>query len=254
MAPRKEEGDCRLCGEHGPLSFEHVPPESAFNSSRVIRARREALFSSGHWDGRGDIQQRGGGAWTLCQRCNSKTGSWYAAEFVRWATHAAELMPRLPVDDARPIRVPFHGRPLPFLKQVVTMFFTVNARGFAEEHPELVKFVLGSDSRYLPPQYRVDMVLVRGGFARWSGLHGVGDLDRGTTIIASEVAHFPFAFRLFYSEVPIVRLCAIEHFGLFRADQRVSIDVLTVAGDIATKYPGDYRCRSRVDADALPER
>ena len=37
MAKRKKEsGKCRICGKEGKLSFEHVPPEAAFNKATAI--------------------------------------------------------------------------------------------------------------------------------------------------------------------------------------------------------------------------
>lgn len=36
----KREGICRICGEHKRLTFEHVPPQSAFNSNPVFFKNR----------------------------------------------------------------------------------------------------------------------------------------------------------------------------------------------------------------------
>lgn len=70
MARRRHvEGPCCICGTHAPLSWEHVPPESAFNSYPVVRASREQIRSPGSWDGeQGETLQRGSGAYTLCRR------------------------------------------------------------------------------------------------------------------------------------------------------------------------------------------
>src|SRR5437899_2089757 len=87
MSRRKREvveGHCYLCGVHGRLSFEHVPPESAFNHLSVLRAKVDE-----YWEGRTnpipeDRLKHGFGDYTLCERCNNNTGSWYGAHFVDW--------------------------------------------------------------------------------------------------------------------------------------------------------------------------
>jgi len=46
----------------------------------------------------------------------------------------------------QPTVIPVNGLfPLPILKQVITMFFSVNRDRFREVHPELVRFVLNRD-------------------------------------------------------------------------------------------------------------
>jgi hypothetical protein len=34
MSRNKVEGFCKLCGMYGQLTFEHVPPQKAFNNQR----------------------------------------------------------------------------------------------------------------------------------------------------------------------------------------------------------------------------
>ena len=123
----RPEGNCRICGVFGRLSWEHVPPEAAYNDYQVVRASQEQMTKPELWDGRrGEIQQRGSGNYTLCEPCNNKTGSWYGSEYVSWAKRGLERLQRIPPEEDRPFFVPFRGRPLRFLKQVITMFFSVN--------------------------------------------------------------------------------------------------------------------------------
>jgi hypothetical protein len=42
MAKQKRHGTCHLCGCNGQLSFEHVPPEAAFNDHKVLLESRDA--------------------------------------------------------------------------------------------------------------------------------------------------------------------------------------------------------------------
>ena len=242
---------CRICGTDGPLSWEHVPPEAAYNDQRIVRATQEQMETPGTWDGqRGHVQQRGGGDYTLCERCNNNTGAWYGSEYATWAKQALERLAQIPAREESPFFVPFRGRPLRFLKQAVAMFFSTNRVGFASDHPTLVKFVLDRSETGLPPKYRFDLVLVRGGFARASGIYGSTNLAAGTTEVASEVAHYPFALRLILSDGGSERHGAIEHFARFGPDEEREVWLYTIAGHVSTKFPGDYRSPERVEREA----
>ena len=82
-------GTCHLCGSHGKLSFEHVPPKAAFNHRRILHTAFEKILAAQNLDDvRGTFQQRGAGAYTLCEKCNNDTGSWYSGAYADWAHQA----------------------------------------------------------------------------------------------------------------------------------------------------------------------
>lgn len=61
-----KEGKCHLCGRIGQLTFEHVPPHSAFNDHPVLLLKfDEALTVESERAPRGKKAQRGSGAYTL---------------------------------------------------------------------------------------------------------------------------------------------------------------------------------------------
>ncbi len=248
---KRPDGRCHLCGITGPLSWEHVPPESAYNNHPIVRARQDQVVKPELWDGRrGVTEQRGAGAYTLCERCNNNTGAWYGAEYADWARQGLERLLRIPPDLDEAFFVPFFGHPLRFLKQVITMFFSVNTPDFADLHPALVNFVLNRDATGLPPDYKVELVLVRGGLARGFGVHGMVDTTTGRTTVASEVAHYPFAVRLVHGEVAGPRRGVVEPLSRYGYDEQREVWLYTVAGWVTTKYPGDYRSRERVEREA----
>src|SRR5438552_9354996 len=78
-------GVCHLCGTEGRLSFEHVPPKAAFNNRPVVAyGFEEAIKAGPENSGKGRIQQRGAGAYTLCGKCNNDTGRWYGKHYAAW--------------------------------------------------------------------------------------------------------------------------------------------------------------------------
>lgn len=67
MKLNKKIGICHICLEKKLLTFEHIPPECCLNKSRVKIGN--------------NISQKGIGAYTLCERCNSITGGWYINDY-----------------------------------------------------------------------------------------------------------------------------------------------------------------------------
>jgi hypothetical protein len=83
------EGICCVCGDFGQLSYEHVPPEKAFNDGSMINldVKHHLLeeISSSVSQMRRQTARRGSGRYTLCQKCNDNTGAWYVPAYVSWA-------------------------------------------------------------------------------------------------------------------------------------------------------------------------
>jgi hypothetical protein len=91
---------CHVCREEeAQLSYEHVPPRSAFNDDPTT------VYGLDNWlardeEGqmsRGRIEQRGAGGRTLCERCNNSTGSWHGNELARAALAGARILLETPL-------------------------------------------------------------------------------------------------------------------------------------------------------------
>jgi len=92
---RKEHfGICHICGEYKKLTYEHIPPEAAFNNQRRKMSTVEELMNDktdnrAPWDIEGlryKQFQQGTGFFTLCDKCNNYTGAKYGntyADFIR---------------------------------------------------------------------------------------------------------------------------------------------------------------------------
>jgi hypothetical protein len=103
------------------LSFEHVPPQNAFNDKPAFLIPFEEAIHLGPDDeprSKPVKQQRGVGGFTLCESCNSKTGGWYGNQFIQWSVDAAMLLER---SDGKPTLLsPYYIYPLPILKQIIS--------------------------------------------------------------------------------------------------------------------------------------
>lgn len=235
------EGICHLCGEYGPLSFEHVPPAAAFNDRPVVRVSFEAIRELDPEDvAPGPIEQRGSGGYTLCRGCNNFTGKYYGTAFTSWCEQGMRVLLASRGDPR--LTYPYHLLPLKVLKQLVTMFMSVNAPGFQSAHPELVHFVLDRQARFLSPRYRFFVYFAGGGRNRFFGLSIASNFQSGRMTALSEIAFPPFGYVMtIESEPPDPRLCEITHFARYTItdfkDVPLAIRHLPTAGIM----PGDYR-------------
>jgi hypothetical protein len=147
------EGFCCICGKQGPLSYEHVPPQAAYNKARVSEYQlQDVVYKTGK---KGSVKQGGIGAHTLCEQCNNNTGAWYGREFVQWAGVCQDIIHAWQKRGQTQGRVTLHQVcPLRFLKQVVTCFFSVvggpGGVAFAQNNPGLVQFILDRNEQALP--------------------------------------------------------------------------------------------------------
>lgn len=246
-----QDGPCHICGEHGKLTFEHVPPKSAFNDTPVTRATFEqalaALEERADKDLRGLkkglIQQQGMGAYTLCQQCNNTTGDWYARHFADWCIQAMIILERT---GGRPSLVYLNYlRPLPILKQIVTMFFSVNSERFAAANPDLVRFVLNRESQFLPPRFRFFAYYTLG-MMRTVGVTAMLTLG-GDTKVVSEIAAPPLGYVMTIdSGPPDPRLFEITHFCRYGYYEVVQAEIRASVLPVATPFPGDYRTPAEI--------
>jgi hypothetical protein len=215
------------------------------------RARPEQLLAPTLWDGRGGFKQpRGHGGETLCRACNSHTGARYGDDYKQWAEQGALALSGIDPARTEPLFVPFRGRPLRFLKQVVSMFASVNGDDFHQRHRELARFVLEPEEQGLPSGYGVEMRLVRGDLSRSIGFAADINLETRRSVVFSEVAHPPFAFQLVVDARDPYRVCSIDSFANYGADERAEVGVWTCAGHVVSKFPGDYRSRAAIEDDA----
>ena len=149
MGRKKVNGVCHLCGNEGKLSFEHVPPESAFNNRRVYSYTVFGPYGLT----KADIQQSGVGAHTLCEPCNNDTGAWYVPALSKFVVQVDNL-----VKSAQPASVlsaTFKIQPLSVIKQIVCMQFSRTTEPLREMYPELKAFVLGKETHVLDRRFGV---------------------------------------------------------------------------------------------------
>ncbi len=248
-------GQCHLCGGFGKLSFEHSPPEKAFNDDSILYAKMQALLAGGDIDAlTGELHQRGAGAYTLCESCNNHTGSWYGAAFVSLAKQGMQYLQTAKAAGYY-MNLSFKIQPLRVIKQVICMFMSANGPKFQEAQPELARFVLNRRARHLPSHVRVYAFFTISDRSRSCGVSGLltGFDGASKKHLLSEITFPPFGFVLtFDSPPPDNRLTDITYFAdnFAYEDKPCPVWLRLPVLPIYTFFPGDYRPREKVLSDA----
>jgi hypothetical protein len=248
---KKHVGICHICGTYGELSFEHVPPRAAFNDHPVLVPQIKDLIEKLDCDFgniKGKTHQLGAGGYTLCAKCNNITGGWYGNSFVDWVYQASRIL--YYAKRAPSLYYPFRIFPLSVIKQIACMFFSTNGPKFREAHPDLVKFVLNKEDKYIKPEIRIYTYYNLGGNSRQSGVAGLFKLDKGRYHIFSEIAFFPLGYVMtIESEVPDDPPTNISFFANYSYNDLKEISLRLPVLPVYTYLPVDYRTREDVLKD-----
>lgn len=245
-------GKCCICGVVGRLTFEHVPPRAAFNDKRVFEADIASLIAD-KWspgakvDGR--YKQAGAGKYSLCEKCNSDTGSWYGTPYVDFAQQAMRLVHASKGEMS--LAYPYRIRPLRVLKQIIVMFFSACGPDLQKAHPDLVRFVLNKESQAMPRDIQIFGYLhhpTKSEAIRQSGLSGVLSLD-GKSHLFSEIAFPPFGFMMSVDHPPVdARLFGLDHFSEFSFHDRAIAYLKLPVLPVVSWLPGDFRTGAELEA------
>lgn len=247
---KKIQGYCHICGEYGELTFEHVPPRSAYNNRSLLAYDFDQSVNLGPDDNvKGKITQKGMGDYTLCGRCNNNTGQWYGSKFKLFCEQGMEILLRAKGDPVLIYKTVNY--PLEVLKQIVAMFFSVNGDGLAASNPDLARFVLNKKLRYIPPKFRFFLYYNLGKKYRYIKLMSKHDASGKNDIIwMSEISFPPYGYMMTIdSKKPDPRLVEITHFSKYDYGEfavlRQKLPVLP------TNYfiPGDYRTEDEMRED-----
>src|SRR5690606_7381754 len=162
MSNRKMiQGVCRLCKKHTELSYEHIPPKSAFNrNTKFISVSIIEYLKNSDVDDcklNAKIQQGGVGYYCLCQQCNNFLGRYYVRSY---QTMASIFVPLLKDKDFSKISIKIENiSHLKFFKQIVSMFVCINSSDFTNNRIELLQFIKDPNENKFPDDVRIYMYL-----------------------------------------------------------------------------------------------
>lgn len=256
---RKEKGKCKICGFEGPLSFEHVPPRAAFNDMKyyytasimdILKKNPDDFDTLSFKNREKATKQQGSiGFYSLCTNCNNNTGSWYGKSFVDWICQSIAILSKTRGNPT--IYYPTYIYPLRIIKQIVTMFFSIEHERFGEVNPYLVKFVLNKEEKYLPTKYRFFCYYNIEGSNRYIGGNILGDLNSGSSILISEITFPPMGLVMTIdSDSPNEKLTEITHFSKYGFNEWTDhFQKFAILPTYLPYYAGDYRTKDEIIRD-----
>jgi len=212
-----------------PLTFEHVPPASAFNREPVpgVSAADYQSYVDGSFTPQ--MYLEGMGHYSLCDQCNQRTGAKYVEELAKGAKALWPVLQSLAVPIS-PYKMKFVAVelgpifPLRYLKQMVTMLLAINGEEFALANPELGDFVRLRDKRDLPGHYRMYLSAFSGAVGREVPADAVHPFDHktGKTYQVTELAYPPFVYSMTVNDPrPAISIGSITHFIGYEYGQEI---------------------------------
>jgi hypothetical protein len=127
------------------------------------------------------------------------------------------------------------------------MFFSINGPEFRDANPELVKFVLNRDYKYLSPKYRFFVYYNVSSRLRCSGVSAMLDIKTHDIWVFSEMNYFPYGYVMtFDSRAPDQRLFEITHFSTYSYNKFMIMELRLPVLPTHLFFPGDYRTKEQI--------
>lgn len=253
-------GKCALCGKECELTFEHVPPRAAFNSTPARPVSGEKLFEEKlddgeermPWDMEGlpyQNQQKGMGKYSLCRECNNNTGSWYGDAYVTFARIAHAAIKNYKEDDHSGIGFK-EIYPLKIIKQILSMFCSINSFEDSRLEP-LREFVLNKNAVGLDKtKYKLCMYFTDSNLMKYANLSVMLKLtDTGAESIAlSEITAYPFGFVLYFNPTDTWKYHGIDITGFADVgyDDLATVEMPWKIEEMNGILPEHYRSKEEI--------
>lgn len=247
-------GKCALCGQEGELTFEHIPPNAAFNNKPIRSVSGDQIINDKGrmpWDTSGlkyKHQQRGMGIYSLCNLCNRNTGRWYGTTYKLMARAGHELLSK-PIPQGNDVVRINNIYPLRFVKQVVSMFCSINSN--YNNLASLQQFVLEKEQRGLNNKdYKICMYFTRSNYMKYAPLTTLlfGTVYDSIAISVSEITAYPLGFLLYIDPIPQNDYKGIDitAFSEFDYNEKVSIEMPICIYEMNDLFPTFYRSKEEI--------
>lgn len=255
---RKDENcKCALCGKVCDLTFEHIPPRNAFNNQPTKQVSMVDLtmdFSRKPWeiDGLPYVNnQKGGGMYSLCRECNNNTGSWYGNDYIEFARTVSCALKKENLQEGHPI-VFLVFYPLRIIKQIISMFCSVNRSCGGEDFQTLRDFVLNKEQVHLDSKkFKVCMYFTKDSmnkFVPYSVMCIKTKKNPFATIALSEIVTYPIGLTLYFNPEEEMEYDGIDitSFSKCNYNDKCDIQIPVCIKESNSYFPGDYRSKEEI--------
>ena len=250
-----KQGICHICGQYTDLTFEHLPPNKAYNDKRVKVFNGEDFLGrmKKPWDFEGikyQYNQKGSGVYSLCESCNNNTGTWYGNDYVNISNAILAFILNNDLDKAQAYEFKFKDfYPLRFLKQVISMFASTFEEHTIPNDIELKKFLLDKNYNVLNAnKYRVSMYILRTPKNAWTGLNALGNFKFNTVKLVANLDVFPLGFE--FEINPIEKNDNLDITQLannYGYDYKVNAHMVIPVRERNSFFPCDYRTKEEME-------
>lgn len=250
-----KKGYCQICQKYGELTYEHIPPEKAFNFTRAKSIEGESALelivgkNRMPWDSNGlkyVNKQRGMGDYILCKSCNNLTGTYYGNEYVKFAhTIYKILMENKCENNILGIHIE-KINPLLIAKQILSMFCST-CPYLTKKDSHLIKLLLNKDSKGIDiTKYRLSMFILKNYRIAYTGLMSM--LLTGNTIkLVATIDAFPFGFVLELDPKGKCKELDITSFFNDYDNKEYNVDFGIPIYEHNTQFPIDYRTKQEIE-------
>jgi hypothetical protein len=251
-------GNCALCGKKEKLTFEHIPPKEAFNSSPARPVTGDKIVGQKGrlpWDTSGlryENLQQGMGKTCLCEGCNNNTGSWYANEYISFAHTIHKMLTTEDLSKNKVVKIN-DVYPLRLIKQVLSNFCSINNDSEDERFRYLGDFVLNKETKGLDKtRYKLCMYFTKSNFTRYAPYTVVGKIKtQGYDYIAvSEITSYPLGFVLYFepTDTWVYEGVDITEMANYGYDDLCDIELPLCIKEVNDLFPTFYRTKEEIEA------
>ena len=251
----KHYGKCALCKKESELTFEHIPPRAAFNSSPAKPISGDKMLQDDDrmpWNLEGlqySNQQRGMGRFSLCKECNNNTGTWYGDAYRVIARIVNCALKQGVTADTKGIGIK-DVYPLQFIKQVLSMFCSIN--NYDDSRMDnLRRFVSDKKKTGIDKtKYRICMYFTQSNLMKYAPLSVVlRATNNGYESMAlSEITSYPFGFILYFDPVETWSYDGIDitDFANCQYIDKADIEIQLCIKEMNDYFPTFYRSKEEI--------
>ncbi len=249
-------GKCALCKKECELSFEHIPPRAAFNSTPAKPVSGMELFKNIErmpWETDGlhySNQQQGMGVYSLCPNCNNNTGSWYGEAYTDLARKVHYLLSNDLPPEAHSLEI-MNIYPLKIIKQVFSMFCSVNRNNGNSYFDYLRSFVLDKDLVGIDKsKFAVYMYFTKSLFKKYAPMSVAicGIDNKIKTLLVSEITAYPLGFVLLFDPENAINEFGVDITGFAdcKFDNKAAVKMPLCIKEMNDIFPTLYRSREEI--------
>lgn len=190
-----KEGKCQMCSKIGKMSFEHWPPKSCYNKTKMLIQNYDEVISG---DGKGNVCKKGFGRYTLCEECNNYTSK-YVEEFKKFVeTGYLKIQSKTMISKSIYPTKFENFSPLYVLKCIVSGFMSSDEN--LKNDTELLNFILDNKCETLPEKYRFFIYYHDSKSGKHNGYSMIADLKNEQHIHCHEISFLPFGYFMTYGQ------------------------------------------------------